>query len=193
MHFAVLVITPEDSSVEEALAPYRRAEWDSFVVGGRFSGLLDGYAPEKDPDNSVRCELCDGTGTRTELPSPIETSKMQEGEWITEMDYSRTTREYMEGQGGCNGCGGKGMHLKAPSDWKEHAADRILLADLTAEQYEGKFYAVCICNIGWFSSERYVPWAPEDQKVNAQELPPLEWLKQQAWTGDLAYVVDCHC
>jgi len=71
MHAAVLVIVPQDVSVAEALEPYRNAEWDGFEVGGRFTGLLDGYDPEQDPENFESCELCNGTGKRLELPPPI--------------------------------------------------------------------------------------------------------------------------
>ena len=192
MQSAVLVIVPQDCSVAEALEPYRNAEWDSFVVGGRFTGMLDGYDPRHDPDNFETCALCNGTGKRLELPPPIETHKLEANQWVQEMDYSRTTREYMESLGGCNGCDGQGKHLKPASDWKPYDGDCILLADLTAEQYVGKFYAVCICNWGWYSSERRIPWGPEAKRVQPLELPPLEWLKSIGREGDLAVVVDCH-
>jgi hypothetical protein len=196
MHAAVLVIVPQDSSVAEVLAPYRDLEFDYYVVGGGFTGLLDGYDPEQDPDNFESCELCKGTGKRLELPPPIETHTLDAGQWVKAMDYSRTTREHQESLGGCNGCRGKGTHLKPSSDWKCYEGDDILLADLTAEQYEGKFYAVCIgmgMGIkGWYSSERYIPWASKEKRMQAQELPPLDWLKSKGWKGDRAVVVDCH-
>jgi len=192
MHAAVLVIVPQDCSVAEALEPYRNAEWDGYVVGGRFTGLLDGYDAEQDPDNFETCVLCNGTGKRLELPPPIETHALDGGQWVKEMDYSRTTREHQESLGGCNGCQGKGTHLKSSSEWKPYDGDSILLADLTAEQYEGKFYAVCLGMRGWYSSERRIPWGPDEKRVQALELPPLEWLKSIGWEGDRAVVVDCH-
>jgi hypothetical protein len=197
MHSAVLVIFHEDSNVAEALEPYRNAEWDFFEVGGRYTGLLGGYDPREDPDNFECCVLCNGTGKRLELPPPIEPREfdavLDPSQWVTkEMDYSRTTREYQESLGGCNGCLGKGTHLKPPSDWKPYDSDSILLADLTAEQYEGKFYAVCIGNWGWYSSERRIPWGPDEKRVQPQELPPFDWLKSIGREGDRAVVVDCH-
>ena len=192
MHSAVLVIVPQDCSVAEALESYRNAEWDFFEVGGRFTGLLDGYDPRQDPDNFATCVFCNGTGKRLKLPPPVETHKVDAGQWVKEMNYSRTTREYQESLGGCNGCGGQGTHLKSPSDWKPYDGDSILLADLTAEQYQGKFYAVCIYNWGWYSSERRIPWGPEAERVQPLELPPLEWLKSIGREGDRAVVVDCH-
>src|SRR5271169_403637 len=120
MHSAVLVIYHEGSNVAEALEPYRNAEWDFFEVGGRYTGLLDGYDPRQDPDNFETCVLCNGTGKRLELPPPSETYKVEAGEWVKEMDYSRTTHEYQESLGGCNGCLGKGTHLKLSSDWKPY-------------------------------------------------------------------------
>ncbi|MGA2962244.1 MAG: hypothetical protein ABSD96_11275 [Candidatus Korobacteraceae bacterium] len=196
MHSAVLVIVPQDSSVAEVLAPYRDLEFDYYVVGGRFTGLLDGYDAEHDPDNFETCVLCNGTGKRIELPGPIETHKfdadLDASQWVKEMDYSRTTREHQESLGGCNGCHGKGTHLKPPSEWKPYDGDDILLANLTAEQYEGKFYAVCLGVRGWYSSERRIPWGPDEKRVQPLELPPLEWLKSNGWEGDRAVVVDCH-
>jgi len=192
MHSAVLVIVPEDVSVAEALEPYHHAEWDFFLVGGRFTGWFDGYNPEQDPDNFQPCSLCAGTGKRQQLPPPIEVRKLRAGEWVTKLDHSRTTREYMESLGGCNGCGGTGRCLKPPSDWKPYGGDTILLANLTAEQYAGKFNAVCICNWGWYSAERRIPWGSPEKRVQPLELPPLEWLKSIGRQGDLAVVVDCH-
>ncbi len=192
MHSAVLVIYHEGSNAAEALEPYRDAEWDFFEVGGRYTGLLSGYDPRQDPDNYETCVLCNGTGKRLELPPPSEIQRIEGGQWVKEMDYSRTTPEYQESLGGCNGCLGKGTHLKLSSYWKPYDGDSILLADLTAEQYEGKFYAVCIGNWGWYSSERRIPWGPDAERVQPLELPPLDWLKSIGREGDRAVVVDCH-
>jgi hypothetical protein len=116
MHSAVLVIISQDGFVADALEPFRDVEFDYYVIGGCFTGLFDGYDPEQDPDNYETCVLCNGTGKRLELPSPIETNTLEAGQWISQTDYSRTTREYMESLGGCNGCKGKGIHLKPSSD-----------------------------------------------------------------------------
>jgi len=40
--------------------------YDWFQVGGRFTGLLDGYDPFTDEANYERCEFCEGTGITTQ-------------------------------------------------------------------------------------------------------------------------------
>lgn len=78
-HFAVLVITDgtEDSiegAVERLLAPYdengvwfrENSKWDWWVIGGRWTGVLDGYDPDQDPRNLEPCEYCEATGTTTQ-------------------------------------------------------------------------------------------------------------------------------
>lgn len=79
-HFAVLVLVDRpinraeaEAAVEPLLAPYNEngewfregSRWDWWVIGGRFSGLLDNYDPDTDPANIQTCEFCEGTGTTT--------------------------------------------------------------------------------------------------------------------------------
>jgi hypothetical protein len=68
-------------------------KWDWYVIGGRFTGVLDGYDPEQDPENWETCPLCHGTGQRTDMVV----------------------------EGGCNGCRGRGRALK--ERWKPHPGD----------------------------------------------------------------------
>jgi hypothetical protein len=38
--------------------------WDWYVIGGRWTGYLDGYEPHKDPANWEPCAFCDEPGVR---------------------------------------------------------------------------------------------------------------------------------
>ena len=57
MHYGILVVLPKPSRdvkarVENALQPYGDGnKWDWYQIGGRWSGVLDGYKPEDDPRN----------------------------------------------------------------------------------------------------------------------------------------------
>jgi hypothetical protein len=77
-HFATLVLVPQgtseiESKVAELLAPYDEndewgrdgSRWDWWVIGGRFTGMLDGYKPWEDEANYEPCRFCEGTGTTT--------------------------------------------------------------------------------------------------------------------------------
>jgi len=70
-------------------------KWDFWQIGGRWTGLFDGYEPDKDPDNSEPCWLCGATGKRTD----------------------------MEVVNGCNRCNGTGTAIKWPTKWKRHDGD----------------------------------------------------------------------
>lgn len=84
--------------------------WDWFQIGGRWKGahVLD-YDAEKDPAHQKRCDLCHGTGKRTDA-------------------IGRATRienpEY-----GCNGCNGTGTMVTWPTQWGPHKQDVIAVAD----------------------------------------------------------------
>lgn len=172
MHYGVLVLlepseTPVDLVLEEVLAPYGGKEWDWWQIGGRWTGILDGYEPTKDPQNWEQCNLCHGTGTR---------HGMKEGD--------------------CNGCTEHtkygcpiGTRVKWPAHYVSHGGDRLPLAQVTQATYEQHIYAVCV-NGYWWASERYAPWR-EDTKFPEIDLPPLLWLQQEYPTA-LAVIVDCH-
>lgn len=76
------------------------AKWDWYVVGGRFTGVLDGYDPTADPENWETCRLCHGTGQRTDM--------------VVEC--------------GCNLCHGSGRALK--DRLKRHAGDTRPVSEL---------------------------------------------------------------
>lgn len=114
MHYLAFVAVPRgvdvESAIEEVLAPHKEKYdddtdelsgfWDWWQLGGRWTGHLDGYDPEKDPANIETCFLCRGTGKRTDFPA-----------------------EQMAWCGGCNGCRGKGERVKWPTEWKARAGD----------------------------------------------------------------------
>lgn len=69
-HFAVLVLVQDRTNIEleisRLLAPYDEngewgadgTRWDWYEIGGRFTGLLDGYDPGMDPRNYEPCGYC---------------------------------------------------------------------------------------------------------------------------------------
>lgn len=104
-HFPVLVLIDEqveregaEKAVTPLLAPYDEngewfaegSRWDWWVVGGRWTGALDGYQPHEDIRNYEVCNLCEGTGVR---PGGLEEFGI----------------DWFEGCNGCNGCSGNGI------------------------------------------------------------------------------------
>lgn len=55
MHYATLVIVSDDTdldaAVSEALSNHEGVEWDWWQIGGRWTGIFDGYNPELDSAN----------------------------------------------------------------------------------------------------------------------------------------------
>ena len=171
MHFCVLAFFENKKTVadvEEAamalLGPYGEGrEWDWFQVGGRWTGLFDGYNPNKDPKNRVKCQYCNGTGKRKDMVV----------------------------EGGCNGCNGTGKELKWPTDWKTRKGDILPVSKLTKKHLEG-VCAVCCEGYGWLGGDEYVPWAEDlKSKFKPREFPSLKWLKKQYAKG-VVVVIDCH-
>lgn len=118
MHYGNLVIVRVedektfnlDEAVEKAMGPHEEEGgfWDWYQIGGRWTGLFDGYDPEKDEANIKVCNLCGGTGTRPD----------------------------MKCESGCNGCGGTGKSVEWPTQWKRHEGDVMPVALLTKEAFE---------------------------------------------------------
>ena len=117
-HFATLVLVDggtEDveGRVAELLAPYDEndecfregSRWDWYQIGGRWTGAISDYDPESDPDNTEVCNLCAGSGVRTDMIVA----------------------------NGCNGCKGKGTRLKWPTQWKRHPDDIVSVADVPSD------------------------------------------------------------
>lgn len=117
MHYHCEIVIPDDGDVSEhverLMSPFRDTEsegqarpafdFDWYQIGGRYTGSKDGYDPEKDPANIVKCDLCAGTGFRRD----------KLGREAAERDPSYT----------CNGCDGKGQRVSWPTQWGAHAGD----------------------------------------------------------------------
>lgn len=124
MHYSNLVIVDTsaaqaslEAAVEQAMGPDEDngGFWDWYQIGGRWTGTFDGYDPGKDPDNLETCELCGGTGERTD----------------------RSVAN------GCNSCNGTGTVEKWPTRWKQHPGDVIPIENLTEEMLN-KFFRICV-------------------------------------------------
>jgi hypothetical protein len=171
MHYSNLVIVPKtddvEAAVKEAMGPHEDdgGFWDWYQIGGRFTGYLDGYDPERDSRNIVACEFCNGIG-----------------EVVVEVGVGDSPRK-------CRRCNGTGFETKWPTRWASHPGDVIPIEDLTDKGYLG-FYRI-VCPRGIFERERYVPWQEEGDKFVPLEMPPLEWLKQE-FPDHLVVVVDNH-
>jgi hypothetical protein len=167
MHYGALVIFSSrpkelDSAMESVMRDGKDIYWDWYQIGGRWTGTLSGYDPDSDPANIEVCGFCNGTGNRPD------------------MDVAN----------GCNGCQGKGKHVKWPTQWAKHPGDIVPVSQLTGDAIEKNFLYVVLSDHGFFSGERYEPWRTED-KFAKTDLPPLSWIKQQYKDG-IAVVVDCH-
>lgn len=118
MHYKLLLVThkqPTDWTISRAMAPYfegdhANGKWDWYQVGGRYTGALDGYDPEKDQANIEVCRLCHGTGLRDD-----ELGRRARAE-----DPSYT----------CNSCNGEKTVLKWPTEWKRHSGDSCQIKDV---------------------------------------------------------------
>lgn len=125
-HFAVAVLVEEPvtrDSAEEAvrplLEPYRESDewfgdgtrWDWWVIGGRWSGVLDGFDPGDEIENWEVCWLCDGTGVR---PGGRE----------------RFGDRWFRDCNGCNGCMGNGLSFKHAPSWMPHDNDVLPIAEI---------------------------------------------------------------
>ena len=89
-------------SVFKRTNPNRK--WDWWQIGGRWTGAYaHGYDPAKDPRNIEECNLCGGTGRRDD--------KIAKEHRLTDPSYT------------CNGCDGKGVSVKWPTQWARVPSD----------------------------------------------------------------------
>lgn len=119
-HFLTYVVseTGEEEEITRLLAPYDEndewfregSRWDWWVVGGRFTGSLDGYDPASDPANVETCNICAGTGDR---PGWVF---YEDGERKFADDWARECN-------GCNACQGEGKKTSWPTQWAAHEGD----------------------------------------------------------------------
>jgi len=111
MHYLTLVVIPENGDVAKHVdavmsqrAVKSELDWDWFQIGGRWTGLFDGYDPDTDPKNIKTCDLCGGTGRRRD----------------------------MSVANGCNGCQGKGRAAVWSTDRAPHEGDVLTTAEALA-------------------------------------------------------------
>lgn len=127
MHYSNLAIIPSngddslDAKVSAVMGPHEDdgGFWDWYQIGGRWTGTLDGYEPEKDERNMAPCDLCGATGKRAEPPN------------------------VGPGELPCNGCDGTGIKVNWPGQWVRHDGDVMPVEKLTAE-HVAKFYRFCL-------------------------------------------------
>ena len=178
-HFSVLVVTekkPDEKLLHKLFAPYEengeneKQKWDWYQVGGRWTGHLSDYDPEKDPSNMVACKFCKGTGMRND---EVGIEARSENPSYT-----------------CNSCDGKGEHLKWPTNWVPCDQDSIQVKDLS-KNIEPTFAILKDGEwlergeMGWFAMVSNKKDKDEWQKQfneTLKALPKNNWLT----------IVDCH-
>ncbi len=172
MHYANLIVVERPPNITEEsiksavgeLMEDHRDWWDFWQIGGRWTGLFDGYEPAKDQKNIKPCKLCGATGKRRD----------------------------MRVENGCNGCEGTGKAVEWPTQWVFHPGDVVPIEALTPEHY-AQIHRVVLDGYGAFSSEEFVPWAAGSitEQFRKKELPPLEWIQREL-AGYIAVIVDNH-
>lgn len=206
MHYLAYVLIPGDGDVDalvsQAMDPYdenREVEqcadgddmywrnpigfWDWYQIGGRFTGLLDGYDPLTDPALLEVCRWCDGTGQRNdEVGRAFRTENP---------DYT------------CNGCNGKGKNPVWPTDRPRRSGDvgdaLTVAAMLTEEKAPYSFVVHGSESVA--HAERYVPDAPHGEWF-VPDFTPARMLsligrtiaarRDAGHIGDRIVVVDYH-
>lgn len=211
-HYYALVLIPGEGDVDEllneALARYdeqleveQRTEtyggetetywtnpagfWDWYQVGGRWTGHLSGYDPDKDPSLSEVCWLCSGGGLRNDALG---------------LQTRARNPEYT-----CNGCSGTGRQQMWPTQWPRHDGDvlpaahalKLLMDDTTKAPYT--FLAHGAEHVA--HKERYEPNATDGNYFPLQYTPEqmVELIRKTVtarlnagFEGDRIVVVDYH-
>lgn len=128
--------------------------WDFYQIGGRWSGALDGYDPHEDPRNVTVCELCNGTGLRTDQVA---------------VEHRKRDPNYK-----CNGCAGRGKHVRWPTQWRPHQGDVQQPAAVVAKGFIP--YTLVTQEAKWLCREEW-----NDEKREFEET-------MEDWDG---FVVQC--
>jgi hypothetical protein len=154
-----------------------KSKWDWFSIGGRWTGYLDNYEPAKDPANTELCRLCNGTGTRHDIPVYEEgTSPLERND---------------------SGCQGTGTAVKWPSEWVQHPGDIIpaqkLVDAINTDPERYTPFAYITPDVEWKEKGEMGWWA-----IVHNEKPGDDWRSQvrediERYANDcIAVVVDCH-
>lgn len=172
MHFSLLVVTnqkPDEVTITKLMAPFEEkeagGEWDWYQVGGRWTGHLDGYEPDKDPANIEVCNLCNGTGKRND--------ELGQRQRATDPNYT------------CNGCSGKGNRIAWPTQWAPHSGNSLQVKSLSqppkpthAVLKDGEWK-----DWGWSWDDK-----AKNEKQKAEFSSFLASLSPDTWLT----IVDCH-
>jgi hypothetical protein len=146
------------------------AFYDWYEVGGRCTGRHDHYHGWEDPINMEVCDLCRGTGVRTDNVA-------------AEQDGMKATR-------GCNGCHGDGVKVKY--SYAPHAQDVMALKDVRADL---ECYTVIIArNLDEPEIHHIEKWNGSDfvkTGFTGDNIPAF--LKEQGITDGYLVTLDYHC
>lgn len=143
-----------------------QAKWDWWQIGGRWTGTLGEYDPEKDPANIETCDLCHGTGKRRDMVVA----------------------------GGCNGCRGEGRRVKWPTSWRAGGAEVGNVAPALEILKDDKRIPFAIVTpdgawsekgkMGWFGCVSDAK-GKDDWRAQARQIV-------EAHADCTAVVIDCH-
>jgi hypothetical protein len=132
-------------------------KWDWWQIGGRWTGVWSSYNPQTDPDNIETCRICGGTGMR--------------------MDHLGIQQRAIDPGYTCNGCSGKGMKVKWPTDWKAIDSDIIPVAYYLDTPGIRVPFAVVIPDGGWHEKETFI-WDDEAKNGHFETIPEQEWVER---------------
>jgi len=148
------------------------SQWDWWVIGGRWAGLLLGndYNPYTDPKNQEKCWICNGTGRRDDLL----------GREVREKDPSYT----------CNGCGGKGECAKWNSEFVVPAGgNQRMVSEIPAEVTT---FAVVTPDGGWHQRGKMGWFGSVREELSDEDWQKIYREMISNYSDCLAVVVDCH-
>jgi len=145
-----------------------KSKWDFYQIGGRYTGrLMDGYNPEKDPENWEMCFLCHGTGLRDDEMGVKEREK--------DPNYK------------CNGCV-KGKALKHASQWKKFSGDVLPLMTVKPNVIP---FAIVTPDGQWHEKGKMGWWAMVSDEDDDWDKKAKEILDKHR-ENTVAIAVDCH-
>lgn len=128
-----------------------RSKWDYYLIGGHWTGMLTGYDPAEDPENWETCWVCEGTGRRDDELG---------------LRHRERNPEYA-----CNGCDGKGWHVKCPSRFRDHEGDVQPVANLLKQ------------------IEESVPGELTEEQKKNEKLPPFPRMAPPTVSPVIPYAV----
>lgn len=184
MHYLCLLVTAKKPQIDgDRVVGLRhvpdRGDW--YQVGGRFTGHLDGYEPDKDPANIRPCEFCEATGVTTEAVA------------VKYPAYADAVGKT------CIQCKGEGKRPVWPTNYAPHAGDSMPAKDaaefLLKSGGSGMPYVVRM-NVGEYRGDVVFgfDWGeePTEEKKVEQEAKWKEMLAYAVERGCWITVLDCH-